>query len=78
MSAINEGYTLPCLPQGVGLPQAKQPALTSLTGIYAYDDAHPIGGPGFKEDDRPNFGESFYSYTKSRIEDAWLSNQSQA
>lgn len=47
----------------------KFPMLICSTGIYAYDDAHPIGGPGFKEDDTPNFGESFYSYTKSRVED---------
>lgn len=32
--------------------------------IYAYDDSHPIGGPGFKEDDMPNFAGSYYSKTK--------------
>lgn len=37
--------------------------------IYAYDEAHPIGGPGFLETDTPNFGGSFYSYTKSRVEE---------
>lgn len=38
-------------------------------GIYAYDDAHPIGGKGFKEEDQANFGGSFYSFTKSRVEE---------
>lgn len=37
--------------------------------IYAYDEAHPIGGPGFLETDPANFGGSFYSYTKSRVEE---------
>lgn len=40
-----------------------------MTGIYTYDDKHPIGGQGFKEDDVANFGGSFYSFTKSRVED---------
>ena len=37
--------------------------------IYSYDEKHPIGGPGFTEDDPPNFGGSFYSHTKGMVED---------
>ncbi|KAF1816665.1 epimerase/hydratase [Eremomyces bilateralis CBS 781.70] len=38
--------------------------------IYTYDEAHPMGGAfKFKEDDSANFGGSFYSFTKSRVED---------
>jgi 3,5-epimerase/4-reductase len=37
--------------------------------IYAYDEAHPIGGPGFKETDPANFSGSFYSATKSKVEE---------
>jgi 3,5-epimerase/4-reductase len=37
--------------------------------IYAYDEAHPIGGPGFLETDPANFSGSFYSATKSRVEE---------
>lgn len=37
--------------------------------IYAYDDVHPIGGPGFLETDPANFSGSFYSATKSRVEE---------
>jgi len=37
--------------------------------IYSYDEKHPIGGPGFTEDDAPNFGGSFYSHTKGMVED---------
>jgi hypothetical protein len=29
--------------------------------IYAYDDKHPIGGPGYVETDKANFDASFYS-----------------
>lgn len=36
--------------------------------IYKYDDAHPIGGPGFTEEDAPNFKDSFYSLTKGHVE----------
>lgn len=36
--------------------------------IYSYDDAHPIGGKQFTEEDEPNFGGSFYSYTKAMVE----------
>ncbi|KOS21664.1 putative rhamnose biosynthetic enzyme 1 [Escovopsis weberi] len=36
--------------------------------IYQYDKAHPIGGPGFTEEDRPNFEASFYSLTKGHVE----------
>lgn len=32
--------------------------------IFEYDDAHVIGGQGFKEEDSPNFHGSFYSHTK--------------
>ncbi|RCI07987.1 hypothetical protein L249_7833 [Ophiocordyceps polyrhachis-furcata BCC 54312] len=36
--------------------------------IYQYDDEHPIGGPGYTEEDEPNFRDSFYSLTKSHVE----------
>jgi 3,5-epimerase/4-reductase len=37
--------------------------------IFKYDEAHPLGsGIGFKEDDYPNFAESFYSETKGYME----------
>lgn len=41
--------------------------------IFEYDEAHPIGGAGFKEEDKPNFDgawpsfhntQSFYFYFK--------------
>ncbi|EXK76106.1 dTDP-glucose 4,6-dehydratase [Fusarium oxysporum f. sp. raphani 54005] len=38
--------------------------------IYQYNEAHPIGGPGFKEEDAPNFTRSFYSMTKGHVEPA--------
>ena len=37
--------------------------------IYAYDDAHPIGGQGFLETDKANFAGSFYSETKAHVEE---------
>lgn len=37
--------------------------------IYTYDDKHPIGGPGFTEQDVPNFKGSYYSYTKCIVEE---------
>lgn len=37
--------------------------------IYAYDDEHPIGGPGYLETDRANFAGSFYSETKAHVEE---------
>lgn len=37
--------------------------------IYAYDEKHPIGGPGFKETDKANFDGSFYSETKAHVEE---------
>jgi 3,5-epimerase/4-reductase len=37
--------------------------------IFTYDEAHPIGGPGFKESDPPNFVGSWYSKTKAAVED---------
>lgn len=37
--------------------------------IFEYDDAHPIGGPGFTEEDKANFDGSFYSKTKGYVED---------
>lgn len=37
--------------------------------IFKYDDAHPLGsGIGFKEEDKPNFAESWYSETKGYME----------
>ncbi len=36
--------------------------------IFKYDDAHPIGGPGFTEEDEANFFGSFYSQTKGTVE----------
>lgn len=45
--------------------------------IFKYDDAHPLGsGIGFKEDDIPNFDESFYSETKGYMEQMlkWYEN----
>lgn len=38
--------------------------------IYQYDEAHPWGGPGFKETDPANFAGSFYSMTKAHVEEA--------
>ncbi|GAD98334.1 hypothetical protein PVAR5_7026 [Paecilomyces variotii No. 5] len=32
--------------------------------IYDQDEAHPLDGSGFTEDDTPNFWGSFYSYSK--------------
>ncbi|GAB7355742.1 hypothetical protein MBLNU459_g6432t3 [Dothideomycetes sp. NU459] len=40
--------------------------------IYAYDKEHPVGGPGFVEGDRANFDGSFYSATKSRVEEIMM------
>uniref|UniRef100_A0A7S3GEB3 NAD-dependent epimerase/dehydratase domain-containing protein n=1 Tax=Palpitomonas bilix TaxID=652834 RepID=A0A7S3GEB3_9EUKA len=37
--------------------------------IYQYDDDHPIGGKGFKEEDAPNFDGSFYSKTKAMVQE---------
>ncbi|EEY21193.1 NRS/ER [Verticillium alfalfae VaMs.102] len=37
--------------------------------IYQYDDAHPIGGPGYLETDAANFKGSFYSDTKGHVEE---------
>jgi len=37
--------------------------------IYHYDDKHPIGGASFKEEDPANFDGSFYSATKSKVEE---------
>lgn len=37
--------------------------------IYEYDDAHKMhSGVGFKEEDLPNFDDSWYSYTKGLVE----------
>jgi 3,5-epimerase/4-reductase len=36
--------------------------------IYEYDREHPIGGPGFKEEEEPNFDKSYYSKTKIIVE----------
>ncbi|KAI5227249.1 NAD(P)-binding protein [Aureobasidium subglaciale] len=40
--------------------------------IYAYDEAHPMGGPGFLETDPANFSGSFYSATKSKVEEIMM------
>ncbi|KAE8151717.1 NAD(P)-binding protein [Aspergillus avenaceus] len=32
--------------------------------IYNYNESHGWGGPGYTEDEEPNFTRSFYSYTK--------------
>jgi len=32
--------------------------------IYEYDETHPIDGPGFTEEETPNFEKSFYSRSK--------------
>lgn len=37
--------------------------------IYAYDEKHPMGGPGFLETDKANFDGSFYSETKAHVEE---------
>jgi dTDP-4-dehydrorhamnose reductase len=38
--------------------------------IFEYDGAkHVIGGPGFTEEDKPNFHASYYSHTKAMVED---------
>jgi len=37
--------------------------------IYHYDDAHPIGGKTFTEEDPANFSGSYYSATKSKVEE---------
>ncbi|KAI1810233.1 NAD dependent epimerase/dehydratase [Poronia punctata] len=37
--------------------------------IYQYDEAHPIGGPAYKETDPFNFTGSFYSLTKGHVEE---------
>jgi len=37
--------------------------------IYKYDDKHPIGGRGYKEEDEANFDGSFYSFSKAKVED---------
>lgn len=37
--------------------------------IFEYDATHPLGsGKGFKEEDKPNFVGSFYSFTKALVE----------
>lgn len=38
--------------------------------IYEYDEFHPIGFEGYKEDDKPNFLKSTYSLSKALFEDA--------
>lgn len=37
--------------------------------IFEYDEKHKVGGIGFKEDDSPNFKDSYYSYTKGVVEE---------
>lgn len=42
--------------------------------IFEYDDKHPLGsGIGFKEADKPNFTDSFYSLTKGFLDQMLLS-----
>nr|QBK89631.1 MAG: NAD dependent epimerase/dehydratase [Pithovirus LCPAC001] len=36
--------------------------------IYEYDKDHTVDGKGYKEEDKPNFTGSFYSYTKIMTE----------
>jgi len=36
--------------------------------LYQYDEAHPIGGKGYTEEDEPTFKGSFYSLTKGLVE----------
>ncbi|KJZ78128.1 hypothetical protein HIM_02166 [Hirsutella minnesotensis 3608] len=36
--------------------------------IYQYDETHPIGGPGYTEEEKANFEGSFYSLTKGHLE----------
>ena len=38
--------------------------------IYEYDSEHPVGGPGFTEEEPPNFAGSYYSHTKRLAEAA--------
>lgn len=45
------------------------PMLYIGTGcIFEYDTLHPIGGPGFKEEDQPNFWGSAYSAVKGKTD----------
>ena len=37
--------------------------------IYSYDDAHPVNGLGFSENDVANFRGSYYSNTKAMVEE---------
>lgn len=41
-------------------------------GIYAYDSKHPPGGEGYLEADPANFGGSYYSATKSKVEEVCM------
>lgn len=41
--------------------------------IYEYDEKHKIGGEGFREEEEANFAGSFYSATKSKVEEVELS-----
>lgn len=43
--------------------------IDSHAGIYAYDAKHPPGGEGYLEADPANFGGSYYSATKSKVEE---------
>ncbi|KAF5860036.1 hypothetical protein ETB97_002122 [Aspergillus alliaceus] len=38
--------------------------------IYDQDETHPLDGPGFTEEEPPNYGASFYSYSKLVSEQA--------
>ena len=37
--------------------------------IYAYNEEHPLGGTPVTEEDTPNFKGSFYSLTKTMVEE---------
>ncbi len=50
--------------------EAKVHVTNFATGcIFAYDEAHPEDGPGFTEEEIPNFHGSYYSHTKAVVEE---------
>ena len=51
------------------LRQKRSVVALTVSGIYTYDNEHPVGGKGYTENDPANFAGSFYSFTKSRVED---------
>lgn len=48
--------------------------LTHLSSgcVYDYNEDHPWDGPGYTEEDEPDFTKSFYSYTKVLSENVRL------